>query len=369
MPNQILLDNWTLQEISHLGQSGLSSDQTDKLVVDQKNDSHSFEKISSGLIQLQALFSFLQNLVLRETIITDSRFIHVWDESSSLKRIQSDGLIKIHDFQEEKLKEVRKAIVDQLCITSSIRKIQQQNEQEWAKSKENVDQFMSQLIWGGAGMLARGHMYETFYLPHPLRGHAFKQSPIAKRDAYTETLSFISSNQTKLLYFDNESSEAIQAKFSLPPLISAIIEESNSFEDLFIVALQLRREYEDLRSWLKKFQEAIDHENTKGISKHTKTLESIQKHIEAKYSPDKFGSLELSFDLLSLNPSVSISMGLNNFINKIGVRSTINDLILTRAGYSSLKKLLKLMGEENSKLGKMVYDDLVRDFQIGKNKL
>src|SRR5690554_1996475 len=99
MPNQILLDNWTLQEISYLGQSGLSRDHTGKLMVDQKNDSHSFEKISSGLIQLQALFSFLQNLVLRESIITDSRFIHVWDESSSLKRVQSEGLIKVHDFQ------------------------------------------------------------------------------------------------------------------------------------------------------------------------------------------------------------------------------------------------------------------------------
>jgi len=106
MPNQILLDNWTLQEISYLGKSGLSNDQTDKLVVDQENDSHFFEKISSGLIQLQALFSFLQNLVLRETIITDSRFVQVWDDSNSLKRIQFDGLIKVHDFQEENLKDM-----------------------------------------------------------------------------------------------------------------------------------------------------------------------------------------------------------------------------------------------------------------------
>ena len=328
MPNQILLDNWTLQEISYLGKSGLSNDQTDKLVVDQENDSHSFEKISSGLMQLQALFSFLQNLVLREIIITDSRFIHVWDENSSLKRIQSDGLIKVHDFQEEKLVEVRKAIVDQLCVTSSIRKIQQQNEQEWKENKRNVDQFMSQLIWGGAGMLARGHVYETFYLPHPLRGHAFKQSPIVKRDAYTETLSFISTHQTKLLYYDNEGSEAIQAKFSLPPLISVIIEESNSFEDLFTVALQLREEYEDLRSWLKKFQEAIDHDDTKEISKHTKTLKSIQKHIEAKYSPDKFGTLDLSFDVLNFSPGISVPLPINKIRNNYIYRSIFITFIL-----------------------------------------
>ncbi|PKD43713.1 hypothetical protein [Rhodohalobacter barkolensis] len=362
MPNQILLDNWTLQEISYLGKSGLSNDQTDKLVVDQENDSHSFEKISSGLIQLQALFSFLQNLVLRETIITDSRFVQVWDDSNSLKRIQSDGLIKVHDFQEEKFIEVRKAIVDQLCITSSIQEIQQQNEQGWKKNRKVVDPFLSQLIWGGAGMLARGHVYETFYLPHPLRGHAFKQYLIAKRDAYTETLSFISTNQTKLLYFDNEGSESIQVKFSLPPLISVIIEESNSFEDLFIVALQLREEYGDLRSWLKKFQEAIDHEDTKEISTHTKTLKSIQKYIEAKYSPDKFGSLDLSFDVLNFSPGISIPLPINKIRNKIGVRSTINDLILTKTGYSSIKKLFKLLGEENSKLGKVVYDELVRNY-------
>lgn len=368
MPNQILLDNWTLQEISKLELAGLSNIKADKLEVDIQRDTHSYLKISHGFVQLQALFSFLQNLVLRETIITDGNFVHVWNASNSLNKIESDGIIKTHNFKEEKIKGVREAIVEQLCITTSIRETQQQNQQEWAKSQKNVDQFMSQLIWGGAGMLARSHVYETFYLPHPLRGYAIEQSPIAKRDAFTETISFISTNQTKLLYFDYKTSEAIQAKFVLPPLISTIIEESNSFDDLFVVALQLRKDYENLRLWLKKFQEDIDTDNSKGILKQIKTLESIQKNIEAKYNPDKFGSLEIGFNILSLSPSVSIPFSLNSFKNKIGIRSTINDLILKPAGNSSVKKLLKLLGEKNTKLGKLVYDELIRSFQDRKNK-
>ncbi len=362
MPNQIILDNWTLQEVAHLGQLGLSSEITGKLVVNHQEDTHDFKKISHGFIQLQSLFSFLQNLVLREVIITDDRFVRVWNDSNSLKRIETEGLIKIHTFQEEKFIEVRKAIVEQLCTTSSIREIQKLNEQEWERNKTVIDPFMSQIIWGGAGMLARGHVYETFYLPHPLRGYAFKQSPIAKRDALTETLSVIASNQMKLLYFDYGESEAIQAKFLLPPLIPTIIEESNNFDDLFKVALQLREQYSDLRIWLKQSQEALDTENTREISNHTKTLQSVQKYIEDKYNPNKYGKLDLSFDLLSLSPSISIGAPINKLKNKVGIRSTINDLILNKAGYSSVKKLLKLLGEENSKLGKHVYDELIRNF-------
>lgn len=362
MPNQILLDNWTLQEITHLSNSGLPIMDTGKLIVDHKNDTHSFKKITLGSIQIEALFGFLQNLVLRDTIVTDNRFTHVWNGNDLLHKLKTDDILKIHAFKEEKFMEVRKAIVMQLCATSTIREIQRLNEIEWEENQRSYDSFMSQIIWGGAGMLARGHVYETFYSPHPLRGYAFKQSPIAKRDAFTETLSFISTNQTKLLYFDYGSSEAIQAKFLLPPLIPTIVEESNDFDDLFRVALQLRDQFQDLRAWLKQFQEAIDNEDTKEVSKHIKVLESIQKNIENKYNPDKFGSLDLGFDFFSLSPSISIPLPVNRFRNSIGIRSTINELILTKAGYSSIKKLLKLLGEENSKLGKQVYDEVVINY-------
>lgn len=362
MPNQILLDNWTLQEISHLNQLGLSTQSSDKIVIDKMADTHHFEKLTHGFVQLYSLFSFLQNIVLRETIITDAKFAYVWKDCKSLLQLESYGLIKIHAFQEEKFLEVRKAIVEQLCITSSIRKIQRLNEEEWETNEALIDKFMSAIIWGGAGMLARGHVYETFYLPHPLRGYAFQQSPIAKRDAFTETLSFISSNQTKLLYFDCSTSSAIKARFSLPPLISQIIEESNNFDDLFSVALQLRERYSDLRLWLKTFQESLDTENSKGISKHIKTLQSVQKYIEDKYSPDKYGKLDLSFDFLSLSPSISVGAPINKLINRVGIRSTINDLILTNTGYSSIKKLLKLLDEEHSELGKKVYDEVIQNF-------
>lgn len=364
MPNQILLDNWTLQEISHLGQNGLSDNITGKLIIDPAIDSHHFEEISHGFVQLSSLFSFLQNLVLRETIITDSNFIYVWQDSSFLLKIQSEGFIKDHSFREEKYVEVSEAIIEQLCVTSSIKEIQKLNEDEWEKNKSVIDGFMSQIIWGGAGMLARSHVYETFYLPHPLRRYAFQQSPIVKRDAFTETLNFISSNQTKLLYFDDSTSSAIKAKFSLPPLISQIIEEANDFDDLFKIALQLREHYSDLRLWIKVFQEALDSENTIEISKHIKTLQSIQKYIEDKYNPDKYGKLDLSFDLLSLSPSLSVGAPINKIINKVGIRSTINDLILTKSGYSSVKKLLKLLDVDHSRLGKKVYDEVIRNISI-----
>ncbi|HCI72250.1 MAG TPA: hypothetical protein DHV30_17295 [Balneola sp.] len=360
MPNQILLDRWTLQEISQLIDRGLSNDTTGKIVVEKKKDSHHFDEITHGSVQIQALFSFLQNLVLRETIIVDDSFSYVWEETDSLKQIESNGLIKLHNFQEHKYVDIRKAIVSQLCTTSSIREIQLANEQEWEINQTVVDNFMSQIIWGGAGMLARSHEYKVFYESHPLRSYAIQQSPIVKRDSYSETLDFISTNQTKLLFFENDTSKAVTTHFSLPPFISLIIEESNSLSDLFKVALELRENYSDLREWIKQFQIALDNDSTKEIAKYIKTLESIQKHIESKYNPDKYGSLDLGFDFFSFSPSVSLALPINKLRNRIGVRSTINDLILSDSGHNSIRKLFKLLSEERTQLGKQVFDDLIQ---------
>ncbi|MEQ9265036.1 MAG: hypothetical protein RLN81_07450 [Balneolaceae bacterium] len=359
MPNQILLDNWTLQEISQLNQLGLSTTEADKIVINKEKDSHIFEEIPHGFVQIQALFTFLQNIILRDTIILDDGFTYVWEHDSFLQKIESEGLLKTHPFQEEKYSDVRKAVVDELCVTSSIRSIQELNEKEWELYGRSYNNYMSALIWGGAGMLARAQIYDIFYQGHPLREYAFTQSRITNRDAFSETMSFISTQKTKLLYFDDENTNAIQVRFSLPPFISTVIEESNDFHELFITALQMRENYKDLREWIKKFQLALDSENSDSIVKHMNTLKSVQEFIEKKYSPDKFGKLELSFDVLNLSPSISITAPINAVKNKLGVRSTINKLILNKPGRSSVKKLLKMLDEENSKLGTRVYTEII----------
>ena len=107
---------------------------------------------------------------------------------------------------------------------------------------------------------------------------------------------------------------------------------------------------------------AIESDDPKEISKFSKTLSSVQEHIESKYCPDRYGTLSLELDLLALPPSISIPISSNAIRNKFGIRSTLNDLILTQSGYKSLKKVFKLFGEKNSALSKKLYDELIKHY-------
>jgi len=362
MPNQIILDNWTLQEVKDLYLSGLSNENASKILIDRKNDSHSYQDLSKGFIQVEALFNFLQNLILRDTIIVDEQFTSAWDQNQNLKKLKQEKILKGHDFKKNKIFEVRKAIVDQACVTSSITEVQQKNEKQFLEDGTTHDPLMSQIIWGGAGMFARSHVYETFYIPHPLRKYAFQQTPILARDAVDQTLNLIQTSRTRLFQYQNNFNTGQHATFSLPALMIKIIQESNDVDNLLEVSLQLREEYGDLRSWLKQFQIAIESDDPRKISKYSKTLKSVQKHIESKYSPNKYGELSLELDLFTLSPSASIPVNLNKIKNKFGIRSTLNNLILTKAGTKYLGKFFQLFGENNSSLSQKINTELLRNY-------
>lgn len=363
MLNRIILDNWTLQEIQELYSNGLSNDSASKLLVDKENDVHSYQDISKGFVQIEALFNFLQSLVLRDEIVVDSRFTSAWDQSLHLKELENESLIKSHNFKKGKIFEIRKTIVDKACVTNSIKKIQRQNEKQYKQDQTTVDQLMSQVIWGGAGMFARSQVYETFYLPHPLRKYAFQQTPVlGKGDATSQTMSLINSSRTKVFQYQNDFSSGQYVSFSLPPIIVNILEESNDIDDLFEVALQVRDEYQKLRSWIKEFQVAIESDDPKQISKYSDILQSVDKHIKTKYSQDKYGSLSLDLDLWTLTPSISKDISINSVLNKFGIRSTLNDLILTKIGRKSLEKLFILLGERNSVLSERINELFIENY-------
>lgn len=362
MPNQLIFDNWTLQDVKDIYLSGLSNDNASKIIIDKKKDSHSFQKIPKGFIQIEALFNLLQNIILRDTIIVDDRFTSTWDNNQRLRGLEQKGLIKSHNFKKNKIHDVRRLLVTQACVTTSISQVQKKNEEQFKEDGTPYDPLMSQIIWGGAGMLARSYVYETFYIPHPLRRYAFQQTPILSRDAATRTLNVIQSTRTQLFQFQNSLTTGVHANFSLPPFIVKVINESNDIDDLIKVSLQIRDEYKEFRDWINKFQRAIEKDDSKQILKYSKILKSVQQNIESKYNPNENGSLSLDFDLFTFKPSVSISISTEWFKNRFGIRSTLNDLILTESGFNSLKKLLSLLGEKNTTLSKKVLDEIVKNY-------
>lgn len=84
MPNQLIFDNWTLQDVKDLYLSGLSDDSTSEIIIDEDNDSHSFQDIPKGFRQIEVLFSFLQKIFL--PLITCAKSpISYWIVSSIAK--------------------------------------------------------------------------------------------------------------------------------------------------------------------------------------------------------------------------------------------------------------------------------------------
>lgn len=65
--------------------------------------------------------------------------------------------------------ERREAVVEELCSCPGIRRKHEENRLRFEAHEEPADQFLSQLVWGGAGMLARADYFGLIYVPHPAR--------------------------------------------------------------------------------------------------------------------------------------------------------------------------------------------------------
>jgi hypothetical protein len=258
-------------------------------------------------------------------------------------------------------------IVDRLCVTQSILAVQRENERLWEERRESKDEHMSQLVWGSAGYLARSHVYETPYLGCPFRQALIRQTEFINRDrdAVRSMETLINTKRAKLFQQITTDRNAIYAAFNLPPVAIEIIGDSNKPNQLIAVALQLRDKYKGLRDWLGEYQLALDSENPQDIRKHVRLLESIADDIDSKYSSRSEDAVKLSISTNWLNP-VNLNVPVRSIIAKMqsrfGVRAMLSDLVLSRQGDDSLKKLLTMFGEKNTQLSMEVHQDLIRRY-------
>lgn len=364
MEDQLIIDNWMLQDINQAFEQGLSVEEGGEIVVDIKKDSHHFHYMPVAVLQIDALLMLLVNIVLRNGLIVDDRFTYVWDKGSeSLQKLKGTNIINPFDFSssEESIAEVRKAIVDELCVTRSIRTVQKANEILWERRGESFDDHMSQLVWGGAGYLARSHVYQTPYLGCPYRQALIRQTKFVgwRRDALRDMEHIINTKRANLFQDISGDRSARYATFNLPPVATEVINESNDTSQLIPVAMQLRDKYKKLRAWLKEYQNALDSDDPKSILKHRKMLESVARDIESEYSKAKEGSTHVSIGTTWLSLTIPVTTIVDKLRGKFGVRAMLNDLVFASRGEKSLDKLLALFGEKNTKLSRDTYQHLI----------
>ena len=166
-----MIDNWSLEEVCGLLLGGLSTRSIKKSPSTNENKDIDSEITPESIIQFDALLQLLSDIVLHDELIVDDRFATGWCfPFSPMLPMQTESVVKLHPFLSSaaQLDQPRKVLLSELCITQSLRDLQKQNEVLWKGKRELKDGRFSAIVWGGAGMLARSHVFQMSYTGHPL---------------------------------------------------------------------------------------------------------------------------------------------------------------------------------------------------------
>lgn len=157
MGQRVIADNWSLQAVSELLERGLDPD--DNPGISPLTDPGKAPRaLPQAAIDFEALFDLLIDVVLRDQILVDDRFHDAWfGRGGALGELAQRSIVRPHGFLEhpERLEAPRADFLGRLLINEVMVKEQASNEAAWKESGTTPHGFTSQLVWGGAGMLAR----------------------------------------------------------------------------------------------------------------------------------------------------------------------------------------------------------------------
>ena len=360
MSQSVISDNWSLQIINELLTEGMDSSDTQYITIDRNKDSYGYKNIASAVIYIEALFDLITDIILRDQILVDEEFAHVWKENDSpLLKAEDSGVIRAYPFliDPEKLVEPRNEFVSRLCVTSDLKHDHEENETGWEMARSSPHAYLSQTLWGGAGMLARGFVYEKGYTPHPVRKRFFIDAGIAlsSKDSVLKINNLIKEKRTALANSSIGDDELYSLTININPLPLHVFQESNSTSDLISVALQFREEYQELRDWLGTYQQALSDGSYEDKLKFEKIVRSISKYIDSRMGIVDPNSSTFTIGIDVLKVAIK-GQPLNALKNQFGVRSMINNLILGRTGHAELKKFLNFFGHKNTTVGMKVLE-------------
>jgi hypothetical protein len=361
MSQVIVADNWSLQDVSHLLNSGIDAEEIGQfIVINKETKSHDYKDVPRAVIAIEALFDLMTDFVLRDEIWVDEAFIGTWSKTDGpLTEAVEQGVVKPFRFlgQPQELNSARDEFVSRMCATESLKKAHEQNVLGWAFNKTTPNRYLSQILWGGAGMLARALVYQAGYTPHPVRRRLFQDSGIALRDsdAVIRLTRTINEKRASIYAAKSGKDDLLSLQVRLPPLPVKIIRESKSPEDLIKVALQLRSEYAELRGWLTEYQESLGGDDFADLQKHQAILRSISQYVDSLVgtTDSNAASFTVGIDVLKI---AFKGDPLNTLKNQFGVRSMINKLVTTRSGDTELERLLGFFGHRTSGVGLKVLD-------------
>lgn len=345
MFNDVLIDNWLLQDLGGLYQNGLSGDTLQTISLSK--DGYGYENKAEALIQLDALFSVLIDVVTRDTVAVDQQWVAAWQgRNYSLDKLAEDGVIRTVDIDisnNESYERTKDAALQRMCYCPMISNQQQRNEMAWDAHRRTEDPFFSQMFWGTAGNLGRGNYLHVPYNPHPLRAALLDQLntriwiPNAQKRLHT----WMKQKRNEL--FAGGMDEQFQLRnpqVLLDPVIVDIIEASSDASDLIPVAMQMRDDYRPYRELMQRYQQALLSENAVKQASFQQLLKEVDDWLLSRKSSGKYGGLRVSIPLWIFG--YSKNLGFEQLTYRFGARAVLKKMMFQPAGGMSLKRLLRM---------------------------
>ena len=364
MTTSALLDNWLLQDVAEVLVEGPASDTTALLAVDRDRDTHSDAPVPLAGVQVEALISLLVDVVIRDRLVVDQAFAHAWNSRESpLALLEQHGILEVREINARtpRALQARDSALRALCATSSMRSVQAQNVESFCRSGRSADEHFGAIVWGAAGNLGRSAEAELPYSPHPIRSHVLRQTAFRIPSAGDEVVSWLRQERVWVFARSAVEGQFRQAALVLPPFVVEIIDACSSTDDLLRVAIEARDRYAPLRQWVAEFQAAIDREDAHDIVDRRRLLESVGQYVKTGVADAKFGSTSVGINLGIFSATKPVP-GPGDVAHRVGIRGTLNGLVLTPAGAAASKKLVALLGEEHSTLGSAMRDHLSAAF-------
>lgn len=285
MGQRVIADNWSLQAVSGLLTQGLDPDDNPG-IAPLTDPGQPPAALPQAVVDFEALFDLLTDVVLRDQILVDDQFHDAWfGQGEPLGELARRSIVRPHGFLEhpERLEAPRGDFLRRLPLNETMANEQASNEAAWKDTRTTPHKFTSQLVWGGAGMLARAWIYGTPYTPHPLRRRLFQRAGLALPSPPTALGEFrreVAKHRNALYPASTGDDGVIGVHVTLPALPALVLRDASSLDDMFVVASQMRDQLSELRAWLSRFQEAVSAGEFQAIAAERKRLATLGKEVE-----------------------------------------------------------------------------------------
>jgi hypothetical protein len=100
---------------------------------------------------------------------------------------------------------------------------------------------------------------------------------------------------------------------------------------------------------------ALDSEDANSFAKYKRTLNAIGRDIDRTIGSERPESLSVNIGMADIGVGLSLR-AMDGVMRRFGVRAMLNRMILSPSSELTLRRLLRMFGEDRSVLGERVKD-------------